>query len=201
MHGLDYKGNLCGDEKSSPNVKAFDLQYWVNPNQLYQSGLRDARSICLRNCPTPGNNTISWVCDYPDGSMRNLSIADWSSRNYDYFELLTPDQITSSKNLRGPCYPVLFLSTNGMLRSLHISVIHISKEDKFMRICIGRKLQNVRFVSIRKGIDPALMKSCIVGMQFSGGVRFLLSLKPKHWNYGRAITGRRSSQGTPAPAQ
>ncbi|CAK9865675.1 unnamed protein product [Sphagnum jensenii] len=126
VFGLDYKGNVCGDRRAKPNLKDFKVRYWMNPNQLYWSGvypdrykLSTARSICLRNCPTTvsaGNGNassqLSWVCDYPEGTYSGLSMRDWEQRNYDYFDLLTPDQIASSRNLTGPCYPVLFESVN-----------------------------------------------------------------------------------------
>jgi hypothetical protein len=115
----------------------------MNPNQLYWSGvypdrykLSTARSICLRNCPTTvsagnGNTSsqLSWVCDYPEGTYSGLSMRDWEQRNYDYFDLLTPDQIASSRNLTGPCYPVLFESVNCM-KSSHLSTT----------ICEGNRL-------------------------------------------------------------
>jgi hypothetical protein len=134
VYGLDYKGNVCGDRRAKPNLKDFQVRYWMNPNQLYWSGvypdrykLSTARSICLRNCPTTvsaGNGNassqLSWVCDYPEGIYSGLSMRDWEQRNYDYFDLLTPDQIASSRNLTGPCYPVLFESVNCMKTS-HLS--------------------------------------------------------------------------------
>lgn len=123
MHGLDYKGNVCGDRKATPGLRGFDVLYWVNPTQLYLSGdrknpfkLSNARSICLRDCPRLGNATnVAWVCDYPEASiLSNFTMSDWSRKNYNYFDRLTPDQQASSKNFAGPCYPVLFQSTNGM---------------------------------------------------------------------------------------
>jgi hypothetical protein len=111
-------GNTCGDKKASVNLESFDVRYWQNPNQVYKSGvlsdpfnLGDARSICLQDCPIPNPTNLTWVCDYPQGPI-NLTMADWASRNYDYFDLLTPTQKNSSTNLTGPCYPVLFQSIN-----------------------------------------------------------------------------------------
>ena len=124
VHGLDYKGNVCGDRKATPGLRGFDVLYWVNPTQLYLSGdrknpfkLSNARSICLRDCPRLGNATnVAWVCDYPEPSiLSNFTMSDWSRKNYNYFDRLTPDQQASSKNFAGPCYPVLFQSTNGMV--------------------------------------------------------------------------------------
>ncbi|KAG0559037.1 hypothetical protein KC19_10G073600 [Ceratodon purpureus] len=118
VYGLDYKGNTCGDSKGSINLKDYDIRYWLNPNQVYKSGLTsdpfnlgDARSICLASCPTPSATNLTWVCDYPEGNI-TLSMSEWSARNYDYFSILTPEQRSSSFNLTGPCYPVLFASTN-----------------------------------------------------------------------------------------
>ncbi|KAG6591969.1 Choline transporter protein 1, partial [Cucurbita argyrosperma subsp. sororia] len=73
--------------------------------------LADARSICLMDCPTPSEDSLNWVCDYPEGEIR-LSMDDWIDRNYDYFEFLTPEMRNSSVNLQGPCYPVIFPSVN-----------------------------------------------------------------------------------------
>lgn len=118
VYGLDYKGNTCGDKKGSVNLNGFDTRYWQNPNQVYRSGvvsdpfnLADARSICLQNCPAPSATNLTWVCDYPEGPI-NLTMSDWAARNYDYYNTLTPAQQSSSKNLTGPCYPVLFNSTD-----------------------------------------------------------------------------------------
>lgn len=118
VYGLDYKGNLCGDKKANPDLKGFEVRYWQNPNQVYESGLTEppinlikARSICLRDCPTPSNGSLTWVCDYPEGPI-NLTMNDWENRNYDYYSILTDSQKNTSLFLQGPCYPVLFDSTN-----------------------------------------------------------------------------------------
>jgi hypothetical protein len=57
VYGLDYEGNVCGDRRAKPNLNHFQVRYWMNPSQLYWSGvypdrykLSTARSICLRNC-------------------------------------------------------------------------------------------------------------------------------------------------------
>uniref|UniRef100_A0A5B7C9R1 Choline transporter-like protein n=1 Tax=Davidia involucrata TaxID=16924 RepID=A0A5B7C9R1_DAVIN len=117
-YGLDYKGNICGNKHADPDLHGLELRYWLNPNQVYQSGLKnsyfnldDARSICLKNCPTTSEDSLKWVCDYPEGDIR-LSMAEWVHRNYDYFEFLTPDMRNASLQLQGPCYPVLFPSVN-----------------------------------------------------------------------------------------
>ncbi|KAK4781806.1 hypothetical protein SAY86_015908 [Trapa natans] len=117
-YGLDYKGNVCGDKHANPGLKELELRYWLNPNQVYESGskdslfsLSDARSICLLDCPTPSEDGLNWVCDYPEGEIR-LSMDDWIDRNYDYFEFLTPEMRNTSLQLLGPCYPVIFPSTN-----------------------------------------------------------------------------------------
>ncbi|KAM1646182.1 hypothetical protein ACFXTN_007245 [Malus domestica] len=117
-YGLDYKGNVCGDKHAKPGLKELELKYWLNPNQVYHSGLKDnqfklanARSICLLDCPIPYEDSLSWVCDYPDGDIR-LSMDDWIDRNYDYYEFLTPELRNTSLQLQGPCYPVIFPSIN-----------------------------------------------------------------------------------------
>ncbi|XP_031406693.1 choline transporter protein 1 [Punica granatum] len=117
-YGLDYKGNVCGDKHANPGLRELELRYWLNPNQVYQSGLKDsqfslsnARSICLLDCPMPSDDGLNWVCDYPEGEIR-LSMDDWIDRNYDYFEFLTPEMRNTSLQLQGPCYPVIFPSVN-----------------------------------------------------------------------------------------
>jgi len=118
LYGLDYKGNVCGNKDSDPDVREYEVRYWQNPNQVYQSGLHknplklaDARSICLKECPIPSDEALNWVCDYPEGFMK-LSMDDWLDRNYDYYEFLGAEQRNSSLQLQGPCYPVIFPSTN-----------------------------------------------------------------------------------------
>ncbi|KAL5730293.1 Choline transporter protein 1 [Ranunculus cassubicifolius] len=117
-YGIDYKGNVCGNRHADPDLRELELQYWLNPNQVYESGLKgshfklgDARSICLMECPIPSDDALNWVCDYPEGEIR-ISVDDWIDRNYDYFEFLTPDMRNSSLQLQGPCYPVIFPSVN-----------------------------------------------------------------------------------------
>lgn len=118
VYGLDYKGNLCGNKNSKPDLRELQVRYWQNPNQVYQSGLRkspinliEARSICLKRCPTPSDDSLTWVCDYPEGSI-TLTLDEWVARNYNYYEFLSSDQKNSSLQLQGPCYPVLFPTTN-----------------------------------------------------------------------------------------
>ncbi|KAF7109450.1 hypothetical protein CFC21_109714 [Triticum aestivum] len=117
-YGLDYKGNICGSKHGDPDLSELDVRYWVNPNQVYQSGLKnstsdlaDAKSICLMECPYPAEDGLNFVCDYPEGDIR-LSVDDWIDRDYDYFEYLTPDMRNSSLQLQGPCYPIIFPSIN-----------------------------------------------------------------------------------------
>ncbi|GAV86096.1 Choline_transpo domain-containing protein [Cephalotus follicularis] len=117
-YGLDYKGNVCGDRNAHPNLRELELKYWLNPNQIYQSGLKgsqfklaNARTICLLDCPIPSEDSLNWICDYPEGDIR-LSMDDWIDRNYDYFEFLTQEMRNSSLQLQGPCYPVIFPSVN-----------------------------------------------------------------------------------------
>ncbi|WVZ01371.1 hypothetical protein V8G54_027440 [Vigna mungo] len=122
-YGLDYKGNVCGQKHAAQDLRELELKYWLNPNQVYQSGLKDsqfklanARSICLLDCPTPSEDSLTWVCDYPEGDIR-VSLNDWIDMNYDYFEFLTPEMRNSSLQLQGPCYPVIFPSEGVMFRS------------------------------------------------------------------------------------
>lgn len=117
-YGLDYKGGVCGNKHANPHLGGVELRYWVNPNQVYQSGLKnsqfdlkDARSLCLKNCPTTSEDSLRWVCDYPEGDI-HLSMDEWVHRDYDYFDFLTPDMRNASLQLQGPCYPVIFPSVN-----------------------------------------------------------------------------------------
>ncbi|ERM95191.1 hypothetical protein AMTRI_Chr07g31260 [Amborella trichopoda] len=117
-YGLDYKGNVCGNKHADPDLRELEVRYWLNPNQVYQSGLRksqfklgDARSICLMECPSPSEDILNWVCDYPEGDI-HLSMDEWIDRNYDYFEFLTQPMRNSSLALQGPCYPIIFPSIN-----------------------------------------------------------------------------------------
>ncbi|CAA6655656.1 unnamed protein product [Spirodela intermedia] len=91
-YGLDYKGNICGDKHADPDLRELEVRYWMNPNQIYQSGVKDsqfkladARSVCLMECPTPSEDGISWVCDYPEGDIK-ISTDDWIDRDYDYYD-------------------------------------------------------------------------------------------------------------------
>ncbi|XP_047080663.1 choline transporter protein 1-like [Lolium rigidum] len=117
-YGLDYKGNICGSKHADPDLSELDVRYWMNPNQVYQSGLKDskidladAKSICLMECPYPAEDGLNFVCDYPEGDIR-LSVDDWIDRDYDYFEYLTPEMRNTSLQLQGPCYPIIFPSIN-----------------------------------------------------------------------------------------
>ncbi|EPS61834.1 hypothetical protein M569_12959 [Genlisea aurea] len=117
-YGLDYKGNVCGDRHAVPDLHELELRYWLNPNQVYQSDVKgtsfilsNARSICLLDCPIPSEDSLNWVCDYPEGDIK-ISIGEWIDRNYDYFADLTPELRNTSLQLQGPCYPVIFPSVN-----------------------------------------------------------------------------------------
>ncbi|KAK9089292.1 hypothetical protein Scep_028374 [Stephania cephalantha] len=117
-YGVDYKGNVCGSKHSKRDLRELQIKYWMNPNQVYESGqknsqfkLADARSICLMECPFPSEDGLNWVCDYPDGAI-HISMDEWIDRNYDFFEFLTPEMRNSSLQLQGPCYPVIFPSVN-----------------------------------------------------------------------------------------
>lgn len=108
---------MCGDKHAG--LHQLELKYWLNPNQVYQSGLKDsqlklgdARSICLLDCPVPREDSLVWVCDYPEGDIV-VSMDDWIDMNYNYYAFLTPEMRNSSLQLQGPCYPVIFPSVNG----------------------------------------------------------------------------------------
>lgn len=124
--GLDYKGNVCGGKHSDFDLRELELKYWVNPNQVYQSGMKNsgvklsnARTICLLDCPIPSEDSLNWVCDYPEGDIR-LSLDDWIDMNYDYFADLTPELRNTSLQLQGPCYPVIFPSVNGIFHNSYL---------------------------------------------------------------------------------
>ncbi|XP_042055136.1 choline transporter protein 1-like [Salvia splendens] len=117
-YGLDYEGNVCGDRHGDRDLRELELRYWPNPNQVYETGVKNskfqlsnARSICLMDCPIPSEDSLNWVCDYPEGDIR-ISLDDWIDRNYDYFADLTPELRNTSLQLQGPCYPVIFPSVN-----------------------------------------------------------------------------------------
>ena len=86
----------------------------------YGFSLADARSICLKDCPAkPVAGNLTWVCEYPSDvvawatpSSAPVSLADWSSRNYDYFALLNATAQLDSCKLLGPCFPVLTAQAN-----------------------------------------------------------------------------------------
>lgn len=63
-------------------------------------------------CPVPLDDTLIWVCDYPEGDIK-ITMDDWIDRDYDYYEFLTPEMRNTSLQLQGPCYPVIFPSVNG----------------------------------------------------------------------------------------
>ncbi|KAM7492601.1 hypothetical protein LguiA_035522 [Lonicera macranthoides] len=128
-YGLDYKGNLCGDKHGNPDLRQLQLRYWLNPDQVYQSGLknsqfklRDARTICLMDCPIPSEDSLNWVCDYPEGGDIRFSIDNWINRKYDYFADLTPEQRNTSLQLQGPCYPVIFPTINALAAMGGVSI-------------------------------------------------------------------------------
>ncbi|XP_078176050.1 plasma-membrane choline transporter family protein [Carex rostrata] len=117
-YGLDYEGNICGDRHGTRDLRELEVKYYMNPNQVYQSGtkdsqfnLADAKTICLMECPLPAEDGVNFVCDYPEGDI-HLSTDDWIDRDYDYFEFLTPEMRNTSLQLQGPCYPVIFPSVN-----------------------------------------------------------------------------------------
>ncbi|KAI3768320.1 hypothetical protein L2E82_18900 [Cichorium intybus] len=42
--GLDYKENVCRGKHSDFDLRELELKYWVNPNQVYQSGMKNSGS-------------------------------------------------------------------------------------------------------------------------------------------------------------
>ncbi|KAK1309301.1 hypothetical protein QJS10_CPA09g01604 [Acorus calamus] len=44
-YGLDYKGNVCGDRHGDPDLRELEVKYWMNPNQVYQSGFKNTQSV------------------------------------------------------------------------------------------------------------------------------------------------------------
>jgi len=126
---------MCGDGVNA-NRKA---RYFVNPAEVaFAAGLditgstppkvntggynlRDAKSICLPDCPTfkdDVNNGPAWVCEYPgaDGiTLANgdtFTEADWDAANGDYYSQLTSSEKTTSLGMKGPCYPVIIPTIN-----------------------------------------------------------------------------------------
>ncbi|KAL6570605.1 Choline transporter protein 1 [Orobanche gracilis] len=125
-YGLDYRGNVCGDRHADRNLQELELRYWLNPNQVYQTGLKgskfqlsNARSICLLDCPIPSEDSLNWVCDYPEGDI-HLLIDDWIDRNYDYFADLTPQLRNTSLQLQGPFY----WTCQFIARASNVSLMH-----------------------------------------------------------------------------
>ncbi|EEE61921.1 hypothetical protein OsJ_16656 [Oryza sativa Japonica Group] len=64
---LDYKGNICGSRHGDPDLHELDVRYWMNPNQVYQSGVKDnkinladAKAICLMECPIPAADGLNF---------------------------------------------------------------------------------------------------------------------------------------------
>ena len=133
LFGTDYRGQVCGNGDN----ENYKTRYFVNPGEImFAAGihptysrsigtkynLRDAKSICLKDCPKPKNatavgtvaNTVNWVCDYPVGTTPSAAYtkADWESDSYDYYSQLTATQQSNSRAMKGPCYPVLFETAN-----------------------------------------------------------------------------------------
>ncbi|KAL4322152.1 hypothetical protein AHAS_Ahas14G0181900 [Arachis hypogaea] len=143
-YGLNYKGNVCGDKHAG--LHEVELLYWLNPNQVYQSGLKDcklklvdARSICLLDCPVPSEDSLNWVCDYSKGDIR-LSMDDWIDSNYNYYEYLTPEMRNSSLQLQrymtdiGKSWPVLIVC-GGIITS--VSIHDLAADNSFSTIMMS----------------------------------------------------------------
>ena len=129
LFGTDYRGEVCDQGKND----GFKTRYFMNPGELaWAAGvhtdqsasatrkynLRDAKSICLKDCPKPKMtaSSVAFVCDYPEDvtitSQPNYDKNQWVTDNYDYFQHLDNTQKTSSLEWKGPCYPVLYESVN-----------------------------------------------------------------------------------------
>jgi len=124
VFGLDYRGNLCGkDNDGGLNLESYDYRYWPNTQEMAALGsiqIMDAKSICLKGCPKPAEadasgavTSVKWVCDYPDdGHVAGMTMQQWSDASYDYFDQLNDTSKASSKEFKGPCYPVAMKSTS-----------------------------------------------------------------------------------------
>jgi len=133
LFGTDYRGQVCGNGDN----ENYKTRYFVNPGEImfaagihptYSRGvntkynLRDAKSICLKECPLAKKaaaggtiaNSVNWVCNYPDGVTPSATYtkADWESDGYNYYSQLSSTQQTDSLAMKGPCYPVLFDTVN-----------------------------------------------------------------------------------------
>jgi len=117
IYGLDYKGNLC--DKEGGAMEGFPYRYWPNFNEVWDAGssgnpfvLQDAISLCLKKCPQPSDEKLTWVCKYPqDGHPNNqTTLQEWHDMDYDYFNELGSEAQATSYKMEGPCYPVLLPS-------------------------------------------------------------------------------------------
>ena len=129
LFGTDYRGEVC----DSGNNTGYKTRYFVNPGELAWAAnvypgqtpsatrkynLRDAKSICLAECPQPKMTagSVAWVCDYPStvsiASQPNYNKTQWVADNYDYYQHLSDAQKATSIHWKGPCYPVLYESVN-----------------------------------------------------------------------------------------
>lgn len=132
VFGTDYTGTMCGDGANA-NRKA---RYFLNPIEVaYAAGLdltgsgnvntggynlRDAKSICLPDCPAIEDNASTgptWVCEYPGAD--GITLADGSTyteanwdEDYDYYSRLSSADQTTSLAMKGPCYPVVIPTIN-----------------------------------------------------------------------------------------
>jgi len=127
--GTDYQGVMCSEGNNTGLSKRYflnvaEVAYAVNALGSTISStsvtsvdynLRDAKSICLADCPTMTNTAsgISWVCNYPESveghpNSPTYTRQDWIDAKYDYFADLTTAEKTSSYEWKGPCYPVLY---------------------------------------------------------------------------------------------
>jgi choline transporter-like protein 2/4/5 len=106
LFGTDYRGEVCDQGKND----GFKTRYFMNPGELaWAAGvhtdqsasatrkynLRDAKSICLKECPKPTMtaSSVAFVCDYPEdvtiASQPNYDKNQWVTDNYDYYQYLS----------------------------------------------------------------------------------------------------------------
>ena len=121
VFGADFNGKLCGEG----NNTGFKTRYLVNPLEvMYAAGaldgttrmgkynLRDAKSYCVKECPTPKNTTgqVQWFCS-PDHASAGTR-ENWAANDYNYYSSLSSSEMTTSQQMKGPCYPVLVNTVN-----------------------------------------------------------------------------------------
>ena len=129
--GTDYQGVLCNEGNNTGLKK----RYFLNVAEVAYAvdalasgiattnvatidyNLRDAKSICLEECPAMNNTKsasgLTWVCNYPESveghpNYPTYTREHWIKDNYNYFNDLSSAQQDTSFQFKGPCYPVVF---------------------------------------------------------------------------------------------